>query len=182
MLLDPTTFHAGETVTWSLSPSLFSKDTQDLLGEDGARLKLGIANAGGGVAITGDLDGGVWTLKLTVAVSETLTAGSYAYQLIAEVVEDEAITHRRVEAVGYLQVLPLGDGSVAVDHRTPDEKILDAIIAVMEGHATTDQAAVSVDGTSISRMAWSELIAARNDVQRRVDFKRGRSRRTVTRL
>ncbi len=162
MLLDPRRFHAGETVTWSLSQSLFTTDTQDLLGEGGARLTLGIANAGGAVAITGDLDGGVWTLQLTVAVSETLAAGSYAYQLVAEVVEDEAVTRRRVEAVGYLQVLPLADGSVAVDARTGWQRVYDDLMAAYQDYVSTGalRGSYSVDGRSASFTSHAEILAA----------------------
>lgn len=182
MLLDPRRFHAGETVIWSLSPSIFSQAAQALLAEDGSSVKIGIANSGGAVAVAGSIESGVWVFSLTAAVSAGLAAGSYAYQLVAEVTEDEVVTKRLIEEAGQLEVLPLVDGSAAVDARSADERILDAIIAVMEGHASTNQASTSIDGTSISRMSWTELIQARNEFQRRVDLKRKRSRITFERF
>lgn len=92
--------------------------------------------------------------RFTVAATTTddYVPGGYSYQIRAE-----HKTDGRVFTVGEGYVDFMAPLSEQADHRDRIKKTLDAIDAVIENRASTDQLSVSVAGRSISRMGINEL-------------------------
>jgi pectin methylesterase-like acyl-CoA thioesterase len=173
VLLDPARIYAGETTAWTLSLAAYPASEWTL--------ELAAANATHYFAVEASADDDDHLLSITAAVTATYTAGTYPYSITVKKGAGETLERYRIES-GDLVVLPLIGGAAVQDTRSADERILDAIIATMEGRASTDQTSVSIDGTSISRMTWDELISARNEFQRRVSRRKNRSRITYERF
>lgn len=173
MLLDPARIYAGETTEWTLSLVDYPASEWTL--------ELAAANATSFFKVTASADDDDHLLSIAAAVTATYGTGTYSYSITAVKGSGGSLERYRVESSD-LVVLPLIGGTAVQDTRSADERILDAIIATMEGRATTDQTSVSIDGTSISRMSWDELISARNEFQRRVSRRKQRSRITYERF
>lgn len=92
--------------------------------------------------------------RFTVAAATTADyePGGYDYQIRAEHSSDG-----RIFTVGEGFVDLLSPLSQQADHRNRVKKILDAIDAVIENRASSDQMSMSVAGRSISRMSVNEL-------------------------
>jgi metal-dependent amidase/aminoacylase/carboxypeptidase family protein len=75
----------------------------------------------------------------------------------------------QARVVNGLTVVTIGTGRVAInpnladiqsDARTFNQRVLEALQAVIENRASTDQLTLSINGRSISRMTWDEIHAA----------------------
>lgn len=62
-------------------------------------------------------------------------------------------------SVGRLTVLA-NLANLAVDHRSFNVRVTEALQAVIENRATTDQLSMSIAGRSLSRMSWDEILSA----------------------
>lgn len=97
-------------------------------------------------------DGSDHAFTVSAATSAAIKAGRYRWFVrvtdgsIVETVED-----------GWLEVLINPAASGNADRRSWARRTLDALEAVLEGKATADQAAMSINGRSISRIPLSEL-------------------------
>lgn len=165
--IEPKQVRAGDTWQWTKSLSDYPSTTWALnyylrLTDDPvARTFTAAADGNGGYAIT-------------VAASVTSEYPPRNYTWVARV-SASGVVH--TVAHGFLQILAdLSD--LANDHRTYNQRCLDAIEAVRENRANTDQAAFSVEGRSVSRMTWDELENAwhkfRNLVAKEQGIKVGR--------
>lgn len=90
---------------------------------------------------------------ITVAAATTQTYQPGTWELVGRVSASgvvHTVVRQRVEIVADFAQLNQ-------DHRSYNQRMLDAIEAVREGRATTDQGSVTIGDTSISRMSWDEL-------------------------
>ncbi len=63
--------------------------------------------------------------------------------------------------------------NAAVDHRSFNVRVTEALQAVIENRATTDQLSMSIAGRSLSRMSWDELLKAYDRFSRLAASERG---------
>jgi hypothetical protein len=92
----------------------------------------------------------------SVAATATKDQPHGTYEWIARAVNGTTST---TLARGRITVEP-NFANLAADNRTHNRKVYEALKAVIENRATTDQLSYSVAGRSISRMSWDELLAA----------------------
>lgn len=115
-----------------------------------------------------------------------VVAGLYAW--IATAIRDDGgdpavLLDRREVARGTLEVRPDLSALVAgYDARSQAVRILEAIDATLEGRASSDQSAYTINGRSLSRIPVPELLALRRHYAALVHKERGRSRRIVVAL
>lgn len=87
--------------------------------------------------------------------TEGWAAGLYRYQVrVVGAGASHPIESGRVEV---LENFALIDAGAGLDVRSHNERVVDALRAMMEGKASVDQASLSVDGQSLSRYSFTEL-------------------------
>ena len=96
---------------------------------------------------------------VTVAAATTADLKSGAYDWQARVALIATPTTVETLAVGRLTVAA-NLANPAVDHRSFNIRVTEALQATIEGRASTDQLAMSIAGRSLSRMSWDELLGA----------------------
>jgi len=145
---EPASFMAGNTVKWINSHADFPAD-------DGWVIAHAFVNASGTFATTSTADGSNHLTTILAATSAGFTAGDYRWQAYATKGAER---------------YPVGSGATTVeanfatgatDGRSHVKTVLDAIEAVLEGRATSDQASVSLNGRSIAKLSPAELIEFR---------------------
>lgn len=96
---------------------------------------------------------------IAVAASATagLKQGAYDWQARAALIATP--TTIATVQVGRLTVAA-NLANAAVDHRSFNVRVTEALQATIEGRATTDQLSMSIGGRSLSRMSWDELLSA----------------------
>jgi hypothetical protein len=104
--------------------------------------------------VTATDDGTDHALAVTAAISGTYKPGVYDWS--AQV--NDGTTYTTIE-VGRVTVSP-NLGNAAVDHRSFNVRVTEALQATIENRATTDQLSMSIAGRSLSRMSWDELLSA----------------------
>lgn len=120
---------------------------------------LALSNATNHYTATGSGD---FEITVPFATTATWAAGSYTYSVY---VSDGTEKHT-IES-GTVEVLPdLSAG--AVDARTTNRQILDAIESTIQGHATTGQQSTSINGKSIARYTPDELLKLHKHFKRLV--------------
>jgi hypothetical protein len=103
-------------------------------------------------SFTGSADGnGGFDILVPAATTAAYPSGRYDWSA-------------RVSAAGVVHTVARGFIDVSADffdlandHRTYNQRCLDAIEAVREGRANTDQASFTINDRSVSRMSWDEL-------------------------
>lgn len=155
---------AGDALTLELGVDLYTQAAGDAI-------SLTLTPMTGGTPLVVQATGGVseWTIRLTSSASAALAAGKYRYLLA--VVNDGA---RRALDFGDVDVLP--DPAASVDQRSPAQRALDAIDAVLEDRAgSPDLNYEFEDGRSVEMVPHRELIELRKYYAQRVaNEKRGR--------
>lgn len=156
---EPTRIVAGDTVQWT-------KSLPDYLPTDGWTLTYAFTLSGDQHTETA-ADNGDGTHLVTLSGTDTtaLTAGIYSWQAYVT-----SGTERHTVGQGRMEVLPnlaaSGYSTTGYDNRSHVKKVLDAIEAVIEGRASSDQISMSVSSgqvsRSLSRMSFAELIEVRN--------------------
>lgn len=148
--IEPTSFVLGNTVQWTRSLSDFPAPTY--------ALTYSFVNAGGQFAVTGTADGATHAMTISAETSAALTAGVYHWQAYAT-----SGTTRFLAGSGTTEALPdFAVETSGYDDRSHVKKTLDAIEAVLEGKASKDQLASSVNGISITRLTPAELLVWRD--------------------
>jgi hypothetical protein len=147
----PGAFTTGETVEWY-------ENRPDYLPADSWVLSVDLVAPDGKQTVTAT-DNGDGQHLVTISAAETLAyaEGVWRYQIK---VTDGTKTH--ILQSGTLQVCKgFADQSSGYDGRSHAEKVLDAIQAILEGKASSDQSSLSVEGRSLARYTWDELLEAR---------------------
>ena len=165
--IEPTEIEAGETVKWT-------KDLSDHYpADDGWSLAYTFINSSAKFAVNAVASGKKFSVTISAATSAAYTAGIYKW--IARV--SKAGEVYTVDE-GHCEILKnIADaGLTTFDHRTHVKKTLDAIEAVIEGRATSDQLSYTIAGRSITKMSVEELLKLRDrykaEYQREIDAER----------
>ena len=118
--------------------------------------------AGGApVTVTATDTGADWLLTVSSAVSAQLTPGRYRY-IIAGTKDGD----RSTISDGQIDVLP-DPAAAAQDQRTPARRALDAIDAVLEGRAgSEDMKFTFADGRALEKVPHADLLALRKHYAR----------------
>lgn len=155
---EPSEIRAGDSVSWTVSLADYSA-------ADGWSLKYALAGRGGIIAEkTASASGSDFVCAFTKAETEALAAGDY---FLAERVEKDAdavtVFHGRVEILRNLL-----SATAPVDARKHCEKVLDAIEALLEKRASTDQENITINGESLGRTSIPDLLTLRAQYKREV--------------
>lgn len=147
---EPSTFRAGETVTWE-------KSLGDYSSNDGWSLKYTLSgNAGGSISKTATADGTTYTVEFTAADTAALTKG--IFKLFGWV--ENGSTKIPISATT-VQVLQNLFTASTTDQRTDNQIILDAIVAVIKGRATKQHTEIAIAGRNIMLLSLTELYRAK---------------------
>lgn len=156
---EPTELRAGNTWQWT------REDLADYPAPTWT-LKYALKNATDHIEIVASASGTYHAV--TVARATTLGYAAGRYTWVAYV---ESATERFDVDDGTLEVLPAyaQASQVARDDRSHARIVLDAIEAVIEGRATKDQQAYTINGRSLERMPIKDLLAFRAQYKNEVE-------------
>lgn len=139
-------------------------------------------------SVSASASGTAFVASVAAASTATYRPGRYQWRLLVTRISDSA---RFVAERGYLEVQPDPAAAGNRDWRSHARRTLDLIEAVIEGKASTDQLATSIDGVSLSRYSWAELTAlhdryramvAKEEADARAADGRPSGRRILTRM
>ena len=146
----PNEIRIGDTVKWT-------DHDGDYLPADGWVLSYTFSKDGSTVTVAGT-DNGDGKHLITVDSSTSLTAGEYKW--VAYVTAD---SERHTLETGRVTALAdLVSAASGYDTRSHVKKTLDALEAVIEGRATTDQHSYSIAGRTLQRMEIADVITWRD--------------------
>lgn len=97
-----------------------------------------------------------YVFSIPSSITVNYTSGEYTY---AETIVEISTSNSFVLSTGTLTLRPNPSLATSLDNRSQARKTLDAIRATIEGRATSDQQAMSINGRSISRTPIGELLA-----------------------
>lgn len=147
--VEPTQVRAGDTWTWSRSLSDYPAPTWTLA--------YSLLNATSKISITASASGADHLVSVAAATTAGYTAGTYSAS--ARVTSGaEAYT----VWTGVIEVSPNLAAKTSYDDRSHARKVLEAIEAVLEGRATTDQQSVTIGDRSIEKMPIADLLKLRD--------------------
>jgi len=148
---EPAAIHAGATINWLIAVA-------DYPASGGWTLKYKAVSASGYFAIVSSASGDEHAVLADKTTTAGYPAGSYTLTKYVE-----SATELIVLAEMPLTVKPDLAGQVAAfDNRGHVKKVLDAIEAVLEGTASTDQQEITIDGTTIKRRTVADLLKLRS--------------------
>jgi hypothetical protein len=114
--------------------------------------------AGAAISFTAGTSGDVYSVAVTPATTAAWTPGRYTWASYASKAGERY-------TVGQGELVIEADPATITapyDNRSHARKVLDAIEAVLENRATTDQQQVSIAGRSLVRMPVAELLKLRS--------------------
>lgn len=115
------------------------------------------------IIVTATADDNNYLFTATSATTSSFDVGHYHYQLE---IEETSSTNRIVVDRGEFDVITDFDNNV--DPRYHAEKILAKIEAMLEGKADADVSSYSIEGRSLSKFSYAELLDARDRYKREV--------------
>lgn len=126
-------------------------------------LTYSLAPRQGGTAtdLAASWDGDGWLVSASGATTASLAPGSYAWSLLVTRTTDSA---QVTICTGTTEVL----AAAGADQRSYARRLLEAIEARLEGRATKDVDAYSIEGRSLTRIPFAELRATRARLLREV--------------
>lgn len=154
---EPTSVRAGDTWAW---------DRTDLSADYPAStwtLTYTFINADSKFQITAASDGDDFSVSVAASTTATRRAGTYTW--VAKV---SAAGEVYTIDSGTLEVLPDIATVNTYDGRSHAKKVLEAIEAVLEGRASTDQQEFTVAGTTLRRTPVEDLLRLRGLYRREV--------------
>lgn len=110
------------------------------------------------IEITATADGTDFVIEVDAATTGAYTAGTYQWQ--AYITRDSDSERVSVDN-GTMEVVPNRDAATT-DPRTHAKIVLDAIEAVIQGRASSDQMSYTIEGRSLTRMSVDELMLLRD--------------------
>lgn len=158
--------HIGDTIDETISLPNYPAG-------DGWSLKIVITNSANKYVIESTADGDDHSIDVAGGGgTDTWTAGKYRW--VAFAIKDGK--RQRISS-GDIEVLPDVE-ALAADLRSHAEKVLEAIEAVIEGKASTDDYDTTVNGKRLVRYNYEELLKLRNQYRAEVKAQRwGRDKR-----
>ncbi|MDD2365162.1 MAG: hypothetical protein PHN84_03265 [Desulfuromonadaceae bacterium] len=149
---EPSIIYAGDTINWLIT-------LPDYPASAGWTLKYNAVAAGGRFALSSAPSSDDHAVTAASAATSAYPAGTYSLTKYVEHTDTTRVTLAELSLI----VKPDLAGTVsATDTRGHVKKMLDAIEAVLEGTATTDQAELTIDGTTIKRRSVTDLLALRS--------------------
>jgi hypothetical protein len=156
---EPSIIVAGDTIAW---------DREDLTNDYPSStwtLKYHLANRTSHYDITATADtlgDDTFSITITPAVTATYVAGFYNWDAYVSKGSGATLERYRID-FGTLEVRPnLASLPASYDDRTHVKRTLDAIEAVIEGRATSDQESYTIGNRSLSRIPIAELLKFRS--------------------
>lgn len=135
----------------------------DYPASEGWAVSLVLQKIAGGAPVTVNAsdDGGDWSIVISSAASGQLQPGPHRYLIAATKAGDRStIDH------GQIEVLP-DPAKPAQDQRSPARRALDAIDAVLEGRASSeDMKFTFADGRALEKIPHADLLALRKHYAR----------------
>jgi len=157
----PTRFRAGDSLLMSASLSSYPAPTWVL--------EWALVKTGDQILITASASGSDHAVQYSPTITDGWEAGVYAW---VAYVYREALgvkTEKYTLESGSIEILPdLEALTSGVDARSHARKVLDAINAVMENRATTDQQSYSIAGRQLVRMPIADLLALQSQYEAKV--------------
>jgi len=147
--LEPTEVRSGDTWTWQRSLSDYPAGVWTLV--------YSLVNSNGKITLTATASGADHLVSVAAATTAGYAPGTYS--AVGRVTSGaEAVT----VWTGGIQVLPNVAAKTSYDDRSHARKVLEAIEAVLENRATTDQQAVTIGDRSIEKMPIADLLKLRD--------------------
>ena len=158
----PTRLNAGFSLAWVSSFPGFTAS-------EGWSLSYQLTNHKNAHTIPATALGDDFQVEISPALSSTFAPGSYRLFAVAQKGED-----KRILTSSSFEVLP--DITKAADLRSPSERTLEAIEALLEGKATEDQQMIQYNGRTLSRYTFEALETLRSRLKRTVAREKERRR------
>jgi hypothetical protein len=163
----PSTVHAGDTISWNESLADYPASSYNLAFD----LRSYDCPP---ITITASANGNDHAISCNAATTKGWKAGIYAWQAYAYTGSPPDFTTKVTLQRGTIEIRPdLTGFSATGDPRSHVKKVLDALEAVIEGKATSDQLSYSIAGRSISKMSPTEILQWRDlyktEYQREMD-------------
>lgn len=160
----PTTITAGDTFSYVVTSATYTNS-------DGYTVYLKLRGAGS-IDLTGTATtDSEFTITETAANTANWTAGFYKYVIYAS-----DGTNEYTLDTGTTEVTLRADLDPTTDIRSHAQKVLDAIEAVIEGRASTDQQSYTINGRSLTRMTVDDLLKFRRLYKQEVKKEQGKYR------
>lgn len=148
---EPASIFAGDTISWNIS-------LPDYPANQGWTLKYKAVCAAGYFALVSSANGVDHAVSAAKATTSAFTPGTYTLSKYVESAT-ELITLAELPLV----VKPgISGKTAAFDGRTHVKRTLDAIEAILEARATSDQQELTIDGTTLKRMPVADLLKFRS--------------------
>ena len=155
---EPKSFYAGDSVKWKKSLSNFPATTWTLT--------YTLINADQSITVTSTADGDDHLMQITPDASAGFQFGKYAFiGRVTDGTDVYAVTSGNIQVKRNLALGP-------TELKSQNERILDAINANIEKKATKDQQSMTVEGRSLTRYTFTELLTAQKYYKRIVDNER----------
>lgn len=149
--IEPSTVIAGDTIQWT-------RTLPDYPASSGWVLSYALLSTAGKISISGSAQGSDHLISVPAATSAGWSAGTYSWQSYVT-----NGSERHVVASGTITVRAnFAAQATATDTRLHAQKVLDAIEAVLEGTATSDQRRIKIGDKEIDKHAVSDLLRLRD--------------------
>lgn len=151
---EPTEITIGNNLRWLKTISSFDIDdnTTVVPVTAGYALTYSLRGTAGVIDLTSSVSGSDYLVSVLAATTATWVDGFYSWQAYLTLT-----TSRYNAGSGSITLMPNFATSSNIDSRSYARKILDAIIATMEGRATSSMSSYSYSGKSVSKMSHQEL-------------------------
>lgn len=146
---EPTSLRAGDTWSWSRSLADYPASSWTLA--------YSLINAQGKITVTAAASGADHLVTVPAATTAGYTPGSYSAS--ARVTSGAESYSWELPDIEVLRNL---SAETSYDDRSHARKVLDAIEAVLEGRASTDQQSVTIGDRAIVKMPVSDLLKLRD--------------------
>lgn len=152
----PSTITAGDKVTWTETLTDYPATSWSLAVELRSKDRPP-------VTIAATPSGADFSITILPATSALWKSGIYSWQAYVYTGTPPNFTDKRTIERGTIEILPnLTIFSASDDPRSHVKKVLDALEAVIEGKASSDQLSYSIAGRSISKMSPTEILQWRD--------------------
>ncbi|WP_299947750.1 hypothetical protein [uncultured Microbulbifer sp.] len=166
-MIEPRKLIAGDSVSWNRTLSGY-------LPSDGWTLSYRLVSLNNSYEISSSGNGNEHRVALTGTDTENWVEGEYS--LVAWVSKGD---DRHTISQARVRVMP-NPASANYDPRSFNEKVLAELEKLLQGKASKDRQTVTVDGQTIGRYTWPELMQAEKFYRGRVNRHRRRQREKRT--
>ena len=146
----PLRFTAGDFLTWRIGYS-------DYPASQGWGLSYALVNSAAKITFSATATGDDFLVAVPMATTAAYAAGVYQWQAYAS-----NGTQRFTVASGEITIDANLAGATTLDTRSQAKRILDAVEAVLEGRASSDQQKYAIAGRSLERTPIPDLIKLRD--------------------